>query len=61
LSKKIIIQQKSEEKPEQTWENPANPEQPKDSRDEEQLMRQKKEAERRKDNLNDTPEKEGNN
>lgn len=38
---------------EQTWENPVNPEKPADSRDQEQLERQLKEAERRKENLSD--------
>ncbi|MCC8410425.1 hypothetical protein LJ707_15895 [Mucilaginibacter sp. UR6-1] len=42
----------------QTWENPANPEKPADSRDQEQLERQLKEAERRKDNLSDEGEEE---
>ena len=36
---------------EQEWENPLDPETPSDSRDEEQIIRQYKEAKRRKDNL----------
>lgn len=38
----------------QQWENPANPEKAGDSRDLEQLERQKKEAELRKSNLTDS-------
>jgi hypothetical protein len=41
----------------QDWANPANPEDAEDQRDVEQLIRQKKEAERRKNNLTD-PEEE---
>jgi hypothetical protein len=36
---------------EQEWENPQNPELPSDERDKEQIIRQYKEAKRRKDNL----------
>jgi hypothetical protein len=36
---------------EQQWENPLNPEKPSDAREKEQLLRQYKEAKRRKDNL----------
>jgi len=35
------------------WEDPANPEKPADARDEEQILRQYKEAKRRKDNLSE--------
>jgi hypothetical protein len=42
----------------QDWENPANPEKAEDQRDVEQLLRQKHEAERRKNNLSDTEETE---
>lgn len=35
------------------WENPGNPEKAEDNRDAEQLLRQKREAERRHDNLTD--------
>ena len=38
---------------EKKWEEPKDPEHAKDQRDIEQLLRQKKEAERRKDNLTD--------
>jgi hypothetical protein len=42
---------------EQQWENPLNPEKPGDGRDKEQLLRQYKEAKRRKNNLtNDSNE-----
>jgi len=36
---------------EKEWENPVNPAQPSDERDKEQLLRQYKEAKRRKNNL----------
>lgn len=39
---------------EQEWENPVNPEQPADSRDDEQIKRQYEEAKRRKENLTET-------
>jgi hypothetical protein len=45
----------------QDWANPADPEQAEDQRDVEQLIRQKKEAERRKNNLSDTDEQPSNN
>lgn len=53
---KIVIPKEEQggEKEEQTWENPSNPEQASDLRDIEQLERQKKEAEQRKNNLSDT-------
>lgn len=35
----------------QEWENPLDPEKPSDDRDKEQIVRQYKEAKRRKDNL----------
>ncbi|MVN90990.1 hypothetical protein [Mucilaginibacter aquatilis] len=38
----------------QEWENPQNPEQPSDSRNQEQVQRQFEEAKRRKDNLSET-------
>lgn len=40
----------------QDWENPSNPENAEDNRDVEQLLRQKHEAERRKNNLSDSEE-----
>jgi hypothetical protein len=42
---------KQRESEEKEWENPANPALPSDDRDKEQLLRQYKEAKRRKDNL----------
>jgi hypothetical protein len=36
---------------EQVWENPFDPENPSDLRDQEQIIRQYKEAKRRKENL----------
>jgi len=38
---------------EKEWENPVNPAMTSDDRDKEQLIRQYKEAKRRKDNLTD--------
>jgi len=43
---------------EQQWENPLNPEKPGDARDQEQLLRQYKEAKRRKNNLTDNNNKQ---
>jgi len=51
LYKKEI--QKTEEK-EKEWENPIDPTKSTDDRDKEQLLRQYKEAKRRKDNLTET-------
>jgi hypothetical protein len=42
---------KNRESEEKEWENPNNPALPSDDRDKEQLLRQYKEAKRRKDNL----------
>lgn len=39
------------QKEEQEWEDPQNPGLPSDERDKEQIIRQYKEAKRRKDNL----------
>ena len=44
----------TDDKEEQSWENPKAPEQASDPRDLEQIERQKKEAEMRKDNLSDS-------
>ena len=49
---------KTPEGEEQQWENPLNPEKPGDARDQEQLLRQYKEAKRRKDNLTDNNNKQ---
>ena len=42
---------KNQESEEKEWENPVDPAQSTDDRDKEQLLRQYKEAKRRKDNL----------
>ena len=42
---------KKQETEEKQWENPVNPAMTTDDRDKEQLLRQYKEAKRRKDNL----------
>ena len=47
----VIVKKNTNPGGEQEWENPQNPEKPSDARDEEQVMRQYKEAKRRKDNL----------
>lgn len=52
---------KEGDQPEVDWDNPTNPEDAQDKRDLEQLLRQKKEAERRKENLSDDPEHPENN
>lgn len=46
-----VIKKKITENEEQEWEDPLNPENPSDERDKEQIVRQYKEAKRRKDNL----------
>jgi hypothetical protein len=43
---------------EKEWENPLDPAKSTDERDKEQLLRQYKEAKRRKDNLSETDDKE---
>ncbi len=51
----MVTQKKDNQKvEEQKWENPLNPEKPEDARDQEQLLRQYKEAKRRNENLTDT-------
>ena len=50
ISKKNLQSDKKDHQ-EQTWENPKAPEETGDEREVEQLMRQKKEAERRYENL----------
>ncbi|MDB5089915.1 MAG: hypothetical protein JWR09_3909 [Mucilaginibacter sp.] len=49
---------KNREGEEKEWENPVDPEKPSDERDKEQLLRQYKEAKRRKDNLTEDNETE---
>ena len=47
------LEGKKQETEEKQWENPVNPAMTTDDRDKEQLLRQYKEAKRRKDNLTD--------
>jgi hypothetical protein len=54
----VIENKKPEGEKEKVWENPAAPEKSSDDRDKEQIVRQFKEAKRRKDNLTDTDENE---
>ncbi|RVT98223.1 hypothetical protein EOD41_17785 [Mucilaginibacter limnophilus] len=56
----VIDKKQNPETPqeEKQWENPVNPEKPADSREDEQLLRQYKEAKRRKENLTDDEETE---
>jgi hypothetical protein len=46
-----MIPKKKTESKQQEWEDPKTPEKPLDQRDQEQLLRQYKEAKRRKYNL----------
>jgi hypothetical protein len=46
-----LDRKKNRENEEKEWENPVNPAMTSDERDKEQLLRQYKEAKRRKDNL----------
>lgn len=54
IKKKTLGEDPNKKK--QEWDNPKNPEKAQDERDFEQLKRQAKEAERRKENLTDDPE-----
>jgi len=47
----VVGKQDSRKVEEQQWENPVNPEKSGDARDQEQILRQYKEAKRRNDNL----------
>ena len=49
---------KKDESEEKEWENPVDPAKTSDERDKEQLLRQYKEAKRRKDNLTEDDETE---
>lgn len=49
-----VIEKEKKQSGDQEWENPVNPEKPTDERDKEQIVRQYKEAKRRKDNLTET-------
>ena len=59
IKKKTLGEDPRKEK--QEWNNPEDPEKARDERDFEQLKRQAKEAERRKENLTDKPEDQNNN
>ncbi|MBS7564141.1 hypothetical protein KHS38_06960 [Mucilaginibacter sp. Bleaf8] len=50
----VVVKKTVTDDSEKEWENPQNPEAASDPRDEEQLARQKKEAELRKENLTET-------
>ena len=50
----VVVKNKKEAKSEKQWENPIEPAKSSDDRDKEQLLRQYKEAKRRKDNLTET-------
>lgn len=52
VTTKIPVQPEGDN-PDKKWDNPAEPENASDARDDEQLARQKKEAELRKANLTD--------
>jgi hypothetical protein len=47
----MVVKVKTPGTNEKEWENPQDPKEPTDDRDKEQLIRQFKEAKRRKDNL----------
>ena len=50
----VVVKNNKPEKGEKEWENPVEPAKSSDERDKEQLLRQYKEAKRRKDNLTET-------
>lgn len=55
----MVVKVKTPDTGEKEWENPQAPEKTSDDRDKEQLIRQYKEAKRRKDNLStEEPNKE---
>ena len=51
-----VVKNKKPVEGEKDWENPVDPAKSSDERDKEQLLRQYKEAKRRKDNLTETEE-----
>jgi hypothetical protein len=61
ISKKILKPESDADNKEQTWDNPLDPEKAEDERDTEQLIRQKHEAERRKENLDTDDYNKGDN
>jgi hypothetical protein len=50
----VVVKNNKKAKDEKEWENPVEPAQSSDERDKEQILRQYKEAKRRKDNLTET-------
>ena len=50
----VVNKNNKTENDEKEWENPVEPAKSSDERDKEQLLRQYKEAKRRKDNLTET-------
>lgn len=52
----MVVKVKSPDTKEKEWDNPTAPEATSDDRDKEQIIRQYKEAKRRKDNLSTTEE-----
>ena len=55
----MVVKVKTPDATEKEWENPQDPKEPSDDRDKEQLIRQFKEAKRRKDNLStEEPQRE---
>lgn len=52
----VVVKNKKPVEGEKDWENPMDPAKSSDERDKEQLLRQYKEAKRRKDNLTETDE-----
>ena len=50
----VVVKNKKPVEGEKEWENPIEPAKSTDDRDKEQLLRQYKEAKRRKDNLTET-------
>jgi hypothetical protein len=57
----VIAKNKKKTSSEKQWENPIEPAKSSDDRDKEQLLRQYKEAKRRKDNLTETDDNKKNN
>lgn len=55
---RMELESKKRESEEKEWENPVEPANTSDERDKEQLLRQYKEAKRRKDNLTKSEETE---
>ena len=54
----VVVKNKKPVEGEKEWENPIEPAKSSDDRDKEQLLRQYKEAKRRKDNLTETDDNE---